>query len=100
MTVYKLFFFLKQKTAYEMRISDWSFRRVLFRSLDRAARAPASKGMGTWGGASQPSTGSGSAAGKGRRLTAGLACLAREQEQVLDARRRNISVAGKDAFRA
>src|SRR3546814_6515029 len=25
-------FFVKQKTAYEMRISDWSFRRVLFRS--------------------------------------------------------------------
>src|SRR3546814_12491587 len=24
--------FVKQKTAYEMRISDWSFRRVLFRS--------------------------------------------------------------------
>src|SRR3546814_19032688 len=42
--------------------------------------------MGTWGGASQPSTGSGSAAGKGRRLTAGLACLAHEQEQVLDDR--------------
>src|SRR3546814_18903846 len=53
---------------------------TLFRS------APASKGMGTWGGASQPSTGSGSAAGKGRRLTAGLACHAREQEQVLDDR--------------
>src|SRR3546814_473115 len=27
------FFFFKQKTAYEMRISDWEFRRVLFRSL-------------------------------------------------------------------
>src|SRR3546814_8362073 len=27
-----IFFFFKQKTAYEMRISDWSFRRVLFRS--------------------------------------------------------------------
>src|SRR3546814_16968999 len=27
-----VFFFFKQKTAYEMRISDWSFRRVLFRS--------------------------------------------------------------------
>src|SRR3546814_10969581 len=27
-----LFFFFKQKTAYEMRISDWRFRRVLFRS--------------------------------------------------------------------
>src|SRR3546814_3307437 len=27
-----LFFFFKQKTAYEMRISDWSSRRVLFRS--------------------------------------------------------------------
>src|SRR3546814_1256871 len=26
------FFFFKQKTAYEMRISDWSSRRVLFRS--------------------------------------------------------------------
>src|SRR3546814_5884973 len=26
------FFFFKQKTAYELRISDWSFRRVLFRS--------------------------------------------------------------------
>src|SRR3546814_850061 len=26
------FFFFKQKTAYEMRISDWEFRRVLFRS--------------------------------------------------------------------
>src|SRR3546814_1450806 len=25
-------FFFKQKTAYEMRISDWSSRRVLFRS--------------------------------------------------------------------
>src|SRR3546814_3123111 len=25
-------FCFKQKTAYEMRISDWSFRRVLFRS--------------------------------------------------------------------
>src|SRR3546814_8660504 len=29
------FFFFKQKTAYEMRISDWRFRRVLFRSLPR-----------------------------------------------------------------
>src|SRR3546814_4616097 len=27
-----LFFFCKQKTAYEMRISDLEFRRVLFRS--------------------------------------------------------------------
>src|SRR3546814_9735580 len=27
-----VFFFVKQKTAYEMRISDWSSRRVLFRS--------------------------------------------------------------------
>src|SRR3546814_3885525 len=27
-----LFFFFKQKTAYEMRISDWSSGRVLFRS--------------------------------------------------------------------
>src|SRR3546814_6386236 len=29
-----MFFFFKQKTAYEMRISDWEFRRVLFRSPD------------------------------------------------------------------
>src|SRR3546814_4179321 len=28
------FFFFKQKTAYEMRISDLEFRRVLFRSPD------------------------------------------------------------------
>src|SRR3546814_8915449 len=28
-----MFFFFKQKTAYEMRISDLEFRRVLFRSL-------------------------------------------------------------------
>src|SRR3546814_3537916 len=28
-----LCFFFKQKTAYEMRISDWSSDRVLFRSL-------------------------------------------------------------------
>src|SRR3546814_5169725 len=27
-----IIFFFKQKTAYEMRISDWKFRRVLFRS--------------------------------------------------------------------
>src|SRR3546814_6034731 len=27
-------FLCKQKTAYEMRISDWRFRRVLFRSAD------------------------------------------------------------------
>src|SRR3546814_3025105 len=26
-------FFFKQKTAYELLISDWSFRRVLFRSM-------------------------------------------------------------------
>src|SRR3546814_3320408 len=32
-----LFFFVKQKTAYEMRISDWEFRRVLFRSASNAA---------------------------------------------------------------
>src|SRR3546814_5711775 len=30
--MYHFVFFFKQKTAYEMRISDWSFRRVLFRS--------------------------------------------------------------------
>src|SRR3546814_5556688 len=28
------FFFFKQKTAYEMRISDWSSDRVLFRSKE------------------------------------------------------------------
>src|SRR3546814_2785836 len=28
------FFFFKQKTAYEMRISDWSSDVVLFRSAD------------------------------------------------------------------
>src|SRR3546814_2952866 len=37
------FCFFKQKTAYEMRISDW-FRRVLFRSIQgpgaRQSRAP------------------------------------------------------------
>src|SRR3546814_7209963 len=27
-----IFCYFKQKTAYEMRISDWKFRRVLFRS--------------------------------------------------------------------
>src|SRR3546814_9204775 len=31
-----LIFFFKQKTAYEMRISDWEFRRVLFRSFSLA----------------------------------------------------------------
>src|SRR3546814_1128292 len=30
------FFFFKQKTSYEMRISDLEFRRVLFRSVDEA----------------------------------------------------------------
>src|SRR3546814_6066449 len=30
------FFFFKQKTAYEMRISDWSSRRVLFRAVHRS----------------------------------------------------------------
>src|SRR3546814_6585504 len=35
------FFFFKQKTAYEMRISDWSFRRVLFRSATGEAAAMA-----------------------------------------------------------
>src|SRR3546814_18861178 len=33
------FFFFKQKTAYEMRISDWSSDRVLFRSI-RDGRDP------------------------------------------------------------
>src|SRR3546814_2876078 len=35
------FFFFKQKTAYEMRISDWEFRRVLFRSAPVLARPQA-----------------------------------------------------------
>src|SRR3546814_5512570 len=38
----RFFVFFKQKTAYEMRISDWEFRRVLFRSAalgDQALRA-------------------------------------------------------------
>src|SRR3546814_7893453 len=30
--IFCCFFFFKQKTAYELRISDWEFRRVLFRS--------------------------------------------------------------------
>src|SRR3546814_4319596 len=30
-------FFFKQKTAYEVRISDWEFRRVLFRSGEDAS---------------------------------------------------------------
>src|ERR1043165_3153548 len=29
--LYVFFFFFKQKTAYEIRPRDWSFRRVLFR---------------------------------------------------------------------
>src|SRR3546814_15642278 len=44
-------FFFKQKTAYEMRISDWEFRRVLFRSPRRdpgphgeLRRRPAARG--------------------------------------------------------
>src|SRR3546814_2280339 len=35
--MYLLFFFFKQKTAYEMRISDLEFRRVLFRSKSSSA---------------------------------------------------------------
>src|SRR3546814_17580851 len=34
------FFFFKQKTAYELRISDWSSGRVLFRSCARRRREP------------------------------------------------------------
>src|SRR3546814_10642896 len=33
-----VFLFVQQKTAYEMRISDWSFRRVLFRSYSAVLR--------------------------------------------------------------
>src|SRR3546814_4956245 len=29
-----IMFLFKQKTAYEIRISDWKFRRVLFRAKD------------------------------------------------------------------
>src|SRR3546814_7565457 len=36
------FFFFKQKTAYELRISDWEFRRVLFRSHARVVEIMAS----------------------------------------------------------
>src|SRR3546814_20749071 len=39
------FFFFKQKTAYDMRISDWSFRRVLFRSVVMFARPPSDMSM-------------------------------------------------------
>src|SRR3546814_3980003 len=35
----RVFFFFKQKTAYEMRISDWSSDVVLFRSEIVRARA-------------------------------------------------------------
>src|SRR3546814_2573098 len=35
LVVFQRFFFFKQKTAYEMRISDWSSDGVLFRSLDQ-----------------------------------------------------------------
>src|SRR3546814_8284953 len=35
-----LFFFFKQKTAYEMRISDWSSDVLLFRSQAFAAMPP------------------------------------------------------------
>src|SRR3546814_3301877 len=38
--VLSYFFFFKQKTAYEMRISDWEFRRVLFRSPATPGSAP------------------------------------------------------------
>src|SRR3546814_9330516 len=38
MLVMVFVFFCKQKTAYEMRISDW-FRRVLFRSPNALERA-------------------------------------------------------------
>src|SRR3546814_1531529 len=41
------FFFFKQKTAYEMRISDWSFRRVLFRSRLVEALITATHPQGT-----------------------------------------------------
>src|SRR3546814_12622576 len=51
--IFLLCFFFKQKTAYEMRISDWEFRRALFRS-------PAQPGLGL-------------AAAAGRALVADLA---------------------------
>src|SRR3546814_14273930 len=42
MSKYDFFFFFKQKTAYEMRISDWSSGRVLFRSPGSIIRFPSS----------------------------------------------------------
>src|SRR5210317_745597 len=36
------FFFVKQKTAYEVSECDWSFRRVLFRSRPSRGRTAAS----------------------------------------------------------
>src|SRR3546814_10008970 len=41
-------FFFKQKTAYEMRISDWSSDVVLFRSFDLRGhdRGVADRGLG------------------------------------------------------
>src|SRR3546814_7386463 len=38
LSVYLIIFFFKQKTAYEMRISDWS-SDVLFRSFRRSYKA-------------------------------------------------------------
>src|SRR3546814_9924905 len=44
------FFFFKQKTAYEMRISDWSSDVLLFRSLAvrRSGRAAAPASRSAW----------------------------------------------------
>src|SRR3546814_17119342 len=44
------FFFFKQKTAYEMRISDWSSGRVLFRSHDMSSMAGSAMAGGSMAG--------------------------------------------------
>src|SRR3546814_6646356 len=41
---YVLFFFFKQKTAYEMRISDWS-SDVCSSDLEKATRLPVQEGL-------------------------------------------------------
>src|SRR3546814_1682227 len=40
-----VFFFFKQKTAYEMRISDWSSDVLLFRSPRRGAAPPSRRAV-------------------------------------------------------
>src|SRR3546814_4142407 len=49
--IMSMFFFFKQKTAYEMRISDWSSDVLLFRSAVRHPVARHSARLGAWPGA-------------------------------------------------